>query len=87
MESSLLRVEILPPEAVGETEPLADALNQILAALGADISGPLLQLDLAPTTAEAIAPLGGITCGEPDDTPLEVQKVHSGPAVPGSSVS
>jgi uncharacterized repeat protein (TIGR01451 family) len=84
VQSSLLRIEILPPEAVGGTDPIADAVNQILAALGADTSGSLLQLDLAPTTAEAIAPLGGITCGA-DNNPLELQKVHSGPAIPGSS--
>src|SRR3546814_14749159 len=57
--ASLLRVEILPPEALGAAEPLADVLNQILGAIGAALAAPLLSLDLAPIPARAAAPAGG----------------------------
>lgn len=74
VQASLLRVEILPPAAVGALEPLADVLNQILGALGADLDGPLLQLDLGPLGASVVAPAGGITCGEPDNPLRELNK-------------
>jgi uncharacterized repeat protein (TIGR01451 family) len=47
----------------------------------------LVHLELLPMTASAVAPTGGIFCGNPpdDSNPLELQKVNSGPAVPGSS--
>lgn len=84
VDASLLRVEVLPPDVAGLTQPLADVLSQVLDALGLDIDEPLATVELAPVHAEAIAPAGGITCGD-DSNPLEVNKVNSGPAVPGSS--
>jgi len=89
VSGSLLRVEVLPPDAVapgalaGLTEPLADAVNQILAALGADV-GPLLQLDLAPFAARVEAPAGGVDCGGAgEENPLrELNKHASATEVP-----
>lgn len=74
VQASLLRVEVLPPAAVGATQPLADLLNQILGALGADLDGPLLQIDLGPVGASVVAPAGGITCGDPDNPLRELNK-------------
>jgi uncharacterized repeat protein (TIGR01451 family) len=64
VQASLLRIQVLPPAAVGASAPLRDALNQILGALGASITKPLLSLDVAPVGASVVAPAGGITCGE-----------------------
>jgi uncharacterized repeat protein (TIGR01451 family) len=75
VQASLLRVEVLLPNAVGGTEPLAALLNQILGALGADLSGPLLALDLGPVGASVVAPAGGITCG--DNNPLRELNKHA----------
>src|SRR3546814_13811814 len=75
--ASLLRVEILPPEALGAAEPLADVLNQILGAIGADLAAPLLSLDLAPIAASAVAPAGGIDCGGDLDNPLRELNKHA----------
>jgi uncharacterized repeat protein (TIGR01451 family) len=82
--TALLRIEVLPPDITGASEPIADGLNTILGALGLDITQPLASIDLGPSAASASAPAGGITCGD-DSNPLEVNKVNSGPAVPGSS--
>src|SRR5262249_38243075 len=61
VQGSLLRVEVLLPEAVtGGLAPIRDVVNQILDALGADIDGPLLSLDVAPYGASVKAPLGGL---------------------------
>ena len=75
VQASLLRVEILPPAALGAAQPLADILNQILGALGADLGGPLLKLDLGPLGASVVAPAGGITCG--GDNPLSELNKHA----------
>ena len=72
--ASIVRVEVLPPEALGATEPLADGINEILAALGADIGGSLLTLDIGPMAATVKAPAGGITCGEPLNPLRELNK-------------
>ncbi|MBA2280983.1 MAG: DUF11 domain-containing protein, partial [Acidimicrobiia bacterium] len=85
VDAALLRIEILPPAAVGATEPLAEVLNQLLAALGLDLTQPLGFIELAPLSASVVAPVGGITCGGPTNNPVELQKVNSGPAIPGSS--
>jgi uncharacterized repeat protein (TIGR01451 family) len=75
--ASLLRIEVLAPDAVGAGEPLADVLNQILAALTADVTQPLLQLDLAPISVEAVAPAGGIDCGGDSTNPLRELNKHA----------
>jgi uncharacterized repeat protein (TIGR01451 family) len=85
---AILRVELLPPAALGAAEPLADLVNQILAAIGADIAGPLLSLDLGPVSAEAVAPAGGIDCdpGGGDDPLRELNKHASAQEVaPGGT--
>ena len=74
VQAALLRVEVLLPTAAGAAEPLRDGLNQILGALGADIDGPLLSLDLGPVGASVVAPAGGITCGEPLNPLRELNK-------------
>lgn len=74
VSASILRVEILPPNALGAAEPLAALLNQIVGALGADLDGPLLALDLGPLGASVVAPAGGITCGEPQNPLRELNK-------------
>ena len=63
VEGAILRVEVLPPAALGAAEPLAEVLNQILGALGANVSQPLLFLELGPVAAAVTAPAGGIDCG------------------------
>jgi uncharacterized repeat protein (TIGR01451 family) len=78
VEGAILRVEVLPPAALGATEPLADVLNQILAGLGADLGGPLLQLELAPLAAAVTAPAGGIDCST--DNPLRELNKHASAA-------
>jgi uncharacterized repeat protein (TIGR01451 family) len=35
--------------------------------------------------ASVQVPVGGITCGGPDENPLELQKINSGPAIPGAT--
>lgn len=76
---AILRVELLAPDALGATDAVAEAVNQILAAIGADISGPLLSLDLGPVAASAIAPAGGIDCTPDggDDDPLRELNKHA----------
>jgi uncharacterized repeat protein (TIGR01451 family) len=74
VQAALLRVEVLLPSALGAAAPLRDGLNQILDALGADIDGPLLSLDLGPVGASVVAPAGGITCGEPLNPLRELNK-------------
>jgi uncharacterized repeat protein (TIGR01451 family) len=64
VQASLLRIQVLPPAALGASAPLRDALNQILGALGASITKPLLSLDVGPVGASVVAPAGGITCGQ-----------------------
>ena len=76
VQASLLRVQVLPPAAVGASVPLRDALNQILGALGAEITKPLLSLDVAPVGASVVAPAGGITCGA-STNPLRETIKHS----------
>ena len=62
------------------------SLNQILGALGADLDGPLLQLDLGPVGASVVAPAGGITCGEPTNPLRETNKHASATEVaPGGT--
>ncbi len=86
VQASLLRVELLPPNAIGASEPLAGLVNQVLAALGADIGGPLLALDLGPVGASVVAPAGGITCGEPTNPLRETNKHASATEVaPGGT--
>lgn len=83
VEASLLRVEILPPDVSGLSEPLADLLTTILGALDLDITSPLAQIDLGPMHAAVNAPAGGITCGDDDpDNPLrDIRKDASVPTV------
>jgi uncharacterized repeat protein (TIGR01451 family) len=85
--AALLRVEVLLPSAVGATGPLADALQTILDALGTDIADqPLLTLDVGPVGAEVKAPVGGLTCGEPNNPLRELTKHASAAEVaPGAS--
>jgi uncharacterized repeat protein (TIGR01451 family) len=86
VQASLVRVELLPPEVLGASEPLADVLNQILGALGAGTDQPLLQLDIAPLGASVVAPAGGITCGDPDNPLRELNKHASATEVaPGGT--
>jgi uncharacterized repeat protein (TIGR01451 family) len=87
VQGSLLRVEVILPSAVtGGLEPVRDLVNQILAALGAQIDGPLLSLDLAPYGASVTAPTGGITCGEPENPLRELNKHASAAEVaPGAT--
>jgi uncharacterized repeat protein (TIGR01451 family) len=87
VQGSLLRVEVLLPAAVtGGLDPVRDVVNQILDALGADIDGPLLSLDLAPYGASAKAPTGGLECGEPLNPLRELNKHASAAEVaPGST--
>lgn len=83
--TALLRVELLAPRFPdAAAEPLRAALAQVLEAIGTAPGETLGLIDLGPSHALAEAPLGGITCGA-DNNPLELQKVHSGPAIPGSS--
>jgi uncharacterized repeat protein (TIGR01451 family) len=76
VQAALVRIELLPPSVLGAAQPLADALNQILGALGADISAPLLSLDVGPVGASVVAPAGGITCGD-NTNPLRELIKHS----------
>jgi uncharacterized repeat protein (TIGR01451 family) len=76
VQAALVRVELLPPSVLGATDALAAALNQILGALGADISAPLLSLDVGPVGASVVAPAGGITCGD-STNPLRELIKHS----------
>lgn len=76
-DAALLRIEVLPPDAVGETEPLAEVLNQILAALTLDVSAPLLFLELAPLAVAVTAPAGGIDCGGDSGNPLRELNKHA----------
>lgn len=85
VQASLLKVEILPPQIDGLLQPVADLLTTVLGALGLDVTQPLLTLELAPIQASANAPAGGLFCGGDDSNPLEIQKVNSGPAIPGST--
>jgi uncharacterized repeat protein (TIGR01451 family) len=83
--ASLLRVEVLLPTAVGATQPLAGLVNQILQALGAKVDS-LLTLDVGPVGAEVKAPVGGLTCGEPNNPLRELTKHASAAEVaPGAS--
>ncbi|HJR26121.1 MAG TPA: hypothetical protein VJ804_11640 [Acidimicrobiales bacterium] len=88
VEASILRVELLPPDLLpgGPLNPVNELVNQVLAALGADTSDPLVQLDLGPLAAEAVAPAGGITCGEPTNPLRETNKHASATEVaPGGT--
>jgi uncharacterized repeat protein (TIGR01451 family) len=86
VQASLVRVELLPPEVLGASEPLAAIINQILGALGAGIDQPLLALDIAPLGASVVAPAGGITCGDPDNPLRELNKHASATEVaPGGT--
>ncbi|MFP5254574.1 MAG: hypothetical protein ACLGI8_01865 [Acidimicrobiia bacterium] len=96
VSGALLRVEVLPPDPfpAGQLdpalEPLRDGINQFLAALGAEIENPLVQLDLAPFAAAVEAPAGGIDCGDggedPDNPLRELNKHASATEVtPGST--
>lgn len=87
VDAALLSVQVLAPTLTASPlDPVATALNTILGAIGAAPGQPLASVVLGPMHAEAHAPLGGITCGNPDDSnPLELQKLNSGPAIPGSS--
>ncbi|MDP1819419.1 MAG: hypothetical protein Q8K58_05920 [Acidimicrobiales bacterium] len=86
VQASILRVELLPPAAVGASEPLADLLNQILDALGAETSERLLVLDLGPVGASVVAPAGGITCGDTTNPLRELNKHASATEVePGGT--
>jgi uncharacterized repeat protein (TIGR01451 family) len=78
VEGAILRVELLPPAALGATGPIAEAVNQILAALGADVSQRLLLLEIGPIAASVTAPAGGIDCGE--DNPLRELNKHASAA-------
>lgn len=79
VEGAILRVEVLPPAALGAAEPLAEVLNQIIGALGANVSQPLLFLELGPLAASVTAPAGGIDCGG-DDNPLRELNKHASAA-------
>lgn len=83
VDASILRVEVLAPDATGATAPITDALKMLLGAATLDVTNPLLTLDLAPIKASVVAPAGGITCAGDTRNPLELQKVNSGPAIPG----
>jgi uncharacterized repeat protein (TIGR01451 family) len=87
VQGSLLRVEVLLPEAVtGGLAPVRTVVNQILKAIGANIDGPLLSLDLAPYGASVKAPAGGLQCGEPQNPLRELNKHASAAEVaPGST--
>jgi uncharacterized repeat protein (TIGR01451 family) len=85
VEATLLRIEILPPDVSGELDPVADALAQLLAALGLDVGEPLGLIELGPMVASVVAPAGGLRCGTDHTNPVELQKVNSGPAIPGRS--
>lgn len=76
-DAALLRIEVLPPGAVGASEPLAEVLNQILAALTLDTSNALLVAELAPLSVAVTAPAGGIDCGGSDDNPLRELNKHA----------
>jgi uncharacterized repeat protein (TIGR01451 family) len=88
IEASILQVEVLPPEllAGGPLNPVNELVNQILLALGADTSEPLIQVNLGPLAAEAVAPAGGLTCGEPTNPLRETNKHASATEVaPGGT--
>lgn len=85
VSGALLHLEILTPQPTGPLAPVLELLTDLLANLGLDFTQPLLSLDLAPFSASATAPAGGLFCGTDDTNPLEVQKVNSGPAIPGST--
>ena len=85
VSASLLQIEILPPDSLELLAPVRDLLNTLLGAIGLDITQPLGVIELAPISASVQAPAGGIFCGGDDSNPLELQKVNSGPAIPGSS--
>jgi uncharacterized repeat protein (TIGR01451 family) len=87
VEGALLRVEVLPPAALGAAEPLADVLNQILGALGLDITEPLVFLELAPYAASVTAPAGGIDCDGDNENPLRELNKHASAAevAPGAT--
>ncbi len=87
VEGAILRVEVLPPAALGAAEPLADVLNQILGALGLDVSEPLLFLELGPLAASVTAPAGGIDCDNDNENPLRELNKHASAAevAPGAT--
>lgn len=78
VEGALLRLELLAPDAPQtSTTPLVnDIVNAILGALGADTSKPLLSLNVAPYRALAVAPAGGIDCGD-NSNPLRELNKHA----------
>jgi uncharacterized repeat protein (TIGR01451 family) len=81
VEGSILRIEVLPPEALGATEPFALIVNQILEALVGDVSAALMEVDLGPISASADAPAGGIDCtAAVDDNPLRELNKHASAA-------
>jgi uncharacterized repeat protein (TIGR01451 family) len=83
--TDLLRVDVLAPTLTpSPLDPIAVAVQQLLAAIGAAPGQALATVELAPMEAAVTMSAGGLFCGD-DDNPLEVNKVNSGPAVPGSS--
>ncbi len=74
VSGAIVKVELLLPTAEGAAAPLRDGLNQILEALGADIDGSLLEVQVGPFGASVVAPAGGIKCGEPNNPLRELNK-------------
>ncbi len=87
VEAAILRIQVLPPELLGNAlDPVNVLVNEILGALGANTDEPLVNIDLGPLAAEAIAPVGGITCGDPDNPLRELNKHASATEVaPGGT--
>jgi uncharacterized repeat protein (TIGR01451 family) len=76
VKGALLKVELIVPLTSSPLAPVVDdVVNAILDALGADISKPLVDLEVAPFEGKVTAPAGGIDCGE--NNPLRELNKHA----------
>lgn len=82
---SIPKTQTVDPNGLTASVDAALLKVELLPPETSGLEGPLAVVELAPMTASVTAPEGGINCGGDQGNPMELQKLNSGPAIPGST--